>query len=127
MLILTVDDDIVNNLIIRENIKIINKKIVVIEKSTLVDAICFLRNCREKATIPEFIFCDYNLPPYSGKDFIRIFKRFFLQKCASTKIYLISAAVDQNLKDEIVGYDFIAGLYNKTDFDEKLKKIILAG
>ncbi len=122
--ILTIDDDYVNNIIIRENIKTIDDRIEVIEKSSLIDAICFLRNCRDKKSIPAIILCDYNLPPYTGQDFARIYKRFFFKKNDPTKIFLISATIDQNLTAEIEKYKFISAVFNKSEFDEMLEEII---
>ncbi len=124
MRILTIDDDYVNNIIIRENIKTFDDRIEVIEKSSLIDAICFLKNCKDKDSIPAIIFCDFNLPPYTGLDFARIFKRFFLKKINPTKIFLISATIDQNLTAEIEKYKFISAVFNKSEFDEMLEEII---
>jgi len=124
MRVLTIDDDSVSTFIIRENLRIINEEIEVNEKLSLVDALLFLRNRLKKKSIPDVIICDYNLPPYTAKDFLRIYKQHFQPAFPSTKIFIISASIDQNIRNEISNYDFITGVYNKADFDEKLIKIV---
>ena len=124
MQILTIDDDMINNLIMRENIKQIDKNIYVIEKMSLIDGVLYLKSCKNKADFPEFIFCDLNLPPYTAKDFIRIFNKYFYPLHAYTRIYIISAAVDNKPERSMGEYPFLKGVLNKLEFDDRLREIL---
>ena len=124
MRILTIDDDIVNNLIIKENIKLIDSSIEVTDTTNLVDGVLFLKKCKRDSDFPELIFCDLNLPPYSATDFVRIFNKFFTKYHETTKLFIISAALDERIKAEMQGYSFLKGFLNKLDFDEQLDEIL---
>jgi response regulator RpfG family c-di-GMP phosphodiesterase len=124
MRILTIDDDMVNNLIMRENIKQIDPSIEVVEKMSLIDGILLLKSCKNKPSFPDFVFCDFNLPPFNAKDFIRVFNKFFFRQHPRTKIFIISAAVDNHLLGEIDEYEFVKGVLNKLDFDNHLRQIL---
>lgn len=126
MRILTIDDDAINNLIMRENIKQVDSGIEVIEKMSLIDGILFLKSCKNGPDFPEYVFCDLNLPPYTAKDFIRVFDKYFHHAHSETKVFIISAAVDNNPGRSIGEYPFLKGVLNKLEFDENLRQILSA-
>ncbi|MEM9341267.1 MAG: response regulator [Bacteroidota bacterium] len=87
------DDDLVNsmNIVMIDHAKFAKK---VVAKTSVTEALSFLRNSCEREDFPEVIFLDLNMPYMDGWDFMDEFKKIdpkphtrvvMLTSCISTK------------------------------------------
>jgi response regulator RpfG family c-di-GMP phosphodiesterase len=109
-----VDDDMVNNLICRKNIKKVFPEANISEFTEPETALVYIRSVFSKANAAETIlFLDINMPTMSGWDFLQAFERFDVIIRERLRIYMLSSSVAEKDLDAAAKNKNVSGYIEK--------------
>jgi CheY-like chemotaxis protein len=123
--IMLVDDDQNDNFFHEREIKKINPSITVIEKTTGLDGLEYLKsNKKNKELMPDLIFLDINMPVIDGWDFLEKYKQ--LDKALQDLVIIIMLSTSGYPEDieRALSYSCVSDYIIKPLTKEKLEGII---
>ncbi len=119
--ILIIDDDPINNLILRKELE---KKNHSIELIIFEDALKAMRFIEEESQLPNLILLDINMPEMSGWEFLRQLE----QKNINLAVFMITSSVVKKDQEKAKNFplikDYLIKPLSAQDFD-KIVKIVL--
>ena len=118
--VLFIDDNDINNHLTKAVIDIEELPIQPIVHNSPVKALEDLNNLSD---FPTHIFVDVNMPELSGIAFVKKFEETFPEK--ETRIYFLSAAVDEGILKEIENLKSVHGYYEKPFSLEIAQKVFV--
>lgn len=109
--ILLIDDDQINNFIIKEFIKELDNRVRCHCINDVEEAITYLGNCTF-AHFPDVILVDLLMPRYNGFDFLEVYEAEFYRKYPQTKLIMLTSSLRESDSSKAENFvcltDFIA-------------------
>jgi len=120
-----VDDDQNDNFFHEREIKKINPLITVIEKTTGLDGLDYLKsNKKNKEVVPDLIFLDINMPVLDGWDFLEKYKQLDKELQDLVVIIMLSTSGYPEDIERALSYSCVSDYIIKPLTKEKLENII---
>ncbi len=92
----------------------------VLAKTSVQDALDYLKWSKASGEIPEVIFLDLNMPEMDGWDFIDAFKKLNL---SDTKVVILTSSISANDKNKAHSYSEISAYIAKPLSPEVLEEV----
>ena len=120
-----VDDDQNDNFFHEREIKKINPLITVIEKTTGLDGLEYLKsNKKNKEVVPDLIFLDINMPVLDGWDFLEKYNQLDKELQDLVVIIMLSTSGYPEDIERAMSYSCVSDYIIKPLTKEKLENII---
>lgn len=117
------DDDELNNelvVLLMNSLGVFDVEV----RTSGIDAIQYLEDCKMKAAFPDIMFVDLNMPGMKGLSFVNLFERKYKQYSPDTRIIILSNSILHSEKDEALKYESVIDYWNKPVTYKKLSETI---
>lgn len=123
--LLTVDDEVINNLIFRRIAERNEEVDQIIEFTSGLEMVDYIKNSDMlESSMPDFIFVDINMPLMNGWQLIDKLSQEHHEKIKNSKIFILSSSVNNADLIMAENHPFVEGYIVKPFSPEKLEEVI---
>lgn len=112
--ILIIDDDEINNFIIRKRINSLGSSFATKYLLSGESALSYLQDCvTSQRNLPNVVLVDTQMPGMDGFEFLEEFEKRFKEQLNETSLYVLSASANPNDKERAATYKCVKGYFTK--------------
>lgn len=112
--ILIIDDDEINNFIIRKRINSLGSSFATKYLLSGESALTYLNDCvTNQRNLPNVVLVDIQMPGMDGFEFLDEFEKRFNERLDETNLYVLSASANPNDKERAATYKCVKGYFTK--------------
>lgn len=112
--ILIIDDDEINNFIIRKRINSLGSSFATKYLLSGESALSYLQDCvTSQRNLPNVVLVDIQMPGMDGFEFLEEFEKRFKEQLNETSLYVLSASANPNDKERAATYKCVKGYFTK--------------